>query len=387
MTLAQASRPVTDVKAASAAATPVDGAPDYVRNLPPYVTAKPASQVQMTAGVTRLRKMASNENPNGASPKALAAAAAVLTGAATYPDPFGSELKAALHARFGVPPESLVIGNGSSELLELAARCFMRAGDEAVYSQYSFIGYPHAVKSMGGRGVVVPAVDFGHDLPAMLRAITPRTRLIFVANPNNPTGTLLAPEAITHFLEQVPPHVLVVLDEAYTEYLEPAQRMDSFGLIQRFANLVVMRTFSKAYGLAGLRVGFAAAQPQVAELINRTRLVFNVNAPAQAAALAALADEDFLALSAHGNREGMKLLQDAFHTLGLPYIPSWGNFIAVDLSSVPGGLQGVNAQLLAAGFLLRPLGPYGLPNHLRITVGLPEDNAALVAALTACVKP
>lgn len=367
--------------------TPADAAPDYVRNLPPYVTAKPASQVRTAPGVQQLRKMASNENPLGASPKALAAAAAVLTGAASYPDPFGSELKAALHARFGVPADGLVIGNGSSELLELSARCFMRAGDEAVYSQYSFIGYPHAVKSMGGKGVVVPAVDFGHDLDAMLAAITPRTRLVFVANPNNPTGTLLQPDAIVRFLEQVPPQVLVVLDEAYTEYLPPAQRMDSFALIPRFANLVVLRTFSKAYGLAGLRVGFAAAQPQVAELMNRTRLVFNVNAPAQAAALAALTDDDFLALSYRTNRDGMALLGDACHALGLPFIPSWGNFIAIDMTSAPGGAQGVNQHLQAAGFIVRPLGPYGLANHLRVTVGLAEDNQALIEVLRHCVKP
>lgn len=347
----------------------------------------PASQAATTvaapASKPRVRQMASNENPLGASPKALAAAQADLPGAGNYPDAQCTALKAALSARYGVPPECLVIGNGSSELLELSARCFLQPGDEAVYSQYAFIGYPHAVKSAHATSLVVPARDFGHDLTAMRAAITPRTRLVLVANPNNPTGTLLGAQALTNFIAEIPPEITVVLDEAYAEYLPPDQRMDAFALVPRFANLVVLRTFSKAYGLAGLRVGFAAAQAPLAERMNRARLVFNVNAPAQAAAHAALADEDFLALTYRTNRDGMAVIESGLRDLGLPFIPSSGNFIAVDFSGVPGGAEGVNRHLIERGIVLRALGPYGLPNHLRITIGLPEDHVALLGYLRA----
>ena len=339
------------------------------------------------APLQRLRRMDANENPRGASPQALAAARAVLEAAAHYPDAAGNELKAALAARFGVAPEGLVLGNGSSELLELAARCFLGAGDEAVLSQYSFIGYPHAIKMAGATGIVVPARDFGHDLAAMAAAITPRTKLVFVANPNNPTGTFLAQQEIVAFLERVPGHVVVVLDEAYSEYLPPEKRMNAFALLARFANLVVVRTFSKAHGLAGLRVGFAAARAALAEPMNRARLVFNVNAPAQAAARAALQDEAFLSRVYRDNREGMDTLAAALQELGVPFVESWGNFLAADFSGAPGGPAAVHTQLQAQGFLVKPLGGYGLPDHLRITIGLAEDNAALARALRACLRP
>lgn len=334
----------------------------------------------------RVRQMASNENPLGASPKALTAAQADLPGAGNYPDAQCTALKAALSARYGVPPECLVIGNGSSELLDLSARCFLQPGDEAVYSQYAFIGYPHAVRSAHATSVVVPAREHGHDLAAMRAAITPRTRLVLVANPNNPTGTLLAAQALTNFIAEVPSDVTVVLDEAYAEYLPPDERMDAFALVPRFANLVVLRTFSKAYGLAGLRVGFAAAQAPLAERMNRARLVFNVNAPAQAAARAALEDEDFLALTYRTNRDGMVMLEAGLRELGLPFIASSGNFIAVDFSGVAGGADAVNRHLIEHGFVLRALAPYGLPNHLRITVGLSEDHAALFDCLRMLLK-
>ena len=376
----------TSPTASNPATSPASCAPDYIRKLPPYMGTRLPAPVARAAGVTHLRKMASNENPLGASPKALAAAQAALAESALYPDAFATGLRSALSECFNTPAEGLVIGNGSSELIDLAARCFLRSGDEAVYAQYSFIGYPLAVKSVGATSVVVPARAFGHDLDAMLAAITPRTRLVFIANPNNPTGTLLPERDIVHFLEQVPPEVLVILDEAYTEYLPPEHRMNAFALLPRFANLVVMRTFSKAYGLAGLRVGFAAAHADVAELLNRTRLVFNVSMPAQAAALAALDDADFLARTYRGNREGMAMLTTALRTLGLPFIESWGNFVAVDFSSASGGAAAVNSHLQAQGFFLRPLAPYGLPGHLRITIGLPEDNAALIDTLRALLR-
>ncbi len=360
---------------------PADIAPDYIRSLPPYVPGKPAAELRREQPVETVTTMASNENPLGASPKALAAIGAALAGVAIYPDPNGFDLKAALGARFGLEPAQIVLGNGSSELLDLAARAFLRAGDEAVYAQYSFISYPLAVKAVGAVGLCVPAVDYGHDLAAMARAIGERTRLVFVANPNNPTGTLLGEAQIRDFLARVPRHVLVILDEAYNEYLPPQQRMDSFALVREFANLVVMRTFSKAYGLAGLRVGYAVAHPAVAELMNRTRLVFNVNALAQCAAVAALNDDEFVARTCEVNRRGQAQLTAAFERLGLPNVPSYGNFVLADFSKAKRSASDVNQRLLASGFIVRPLGPYGLPQHLRVTVGLPEENAAFIAAL------
>lgn len=367
-------------------ASPADVAPDYIRNLPPYVPGKPASEVRREQSVETIYKMASNENPLGVSPKAVAAMQAALQGVATYPDPNGFDLKAALGRRFGVAPEQVVLGNGSSELLDLAARSFLRQGDEAVFSQYSFIAYPVAVKAVGATGVKVPARDYGHDLDAMRAAITERTRLVFVANPNNPTGTLLAPQQVRDFIAAVPAHVLVILDEAYTEYLPPEQKVDTLAWVREFPNLIVMRTFSKAYGLAGLRVGYAVAQPAVAELMNRTRLVFNVNALAQCAAIAALDDDEFVTRTYEVNRAGQLQLAAAFERLGLPWIPSYGNFVAVNFAQAPVKAAEVFQRLLRAGFIVRPLGPYGLADHLRITVGLAHENEAFIGALENVLK-
>ena len=371
------------MNALSKVLTPADVAPDYIKSLPPYVPGKPASEVRREQGIESITKMASNENPLGTSPKAVAAMSAVVSGMAVYPDPSGYDLKAALGVRHGVHQEQLVLGNGSSELLDLLARTFLQAGDEAVFSQYSFIAYAVAVKSVGAHGVRVPAVDYGHDLDAMAEAIGERTRLVFVANPNNPTGTLLSEAAIRAFLSRVPSHVLVILDEAYTEYMQPDQAMDSIALSRDYPNLVVLRTFSKAYGLAGLRVGFAVAHPRVAELLNRTRLVFNVNAVAQAAAIAALGDEAFVRKTYEVNQAGLAQLVEACQRLGLPYVPSSGNFLMVDFSGAPHSATEVNKRLLARGIIVRPLGPYGLPQHLRITVGLPGENTLFIEALDA----
>lgn len=367
--------------------TPADVAPEYIKGLPPYVPGKPSSEVRREQGIDHVTKLASNENPLGTSPKALAAMAAVLQGMAIYPDPTGHDLKAALCRRHGLQPEQIVLGNGSSELLDLCARAFLAPGSEAVYSQYSFIAYPVAVKCVGGVGVSVPAIGYGHDLEGMAAAVGERTRLVFVANPNNPTGTLLDEARIRAFLARVPAHVLVILDEAYTEYLPPERRMDSMALVREFPNLIVLRTFSKAYGLAGVRVGFGVAHRAVADLLNRTRLVFNVNALAQAAATAALDDDEFVARTYAVNRAGLEQLARAFERLGLPHVPSFGNFVLVDFGAAAHPAAEVNRQLLARGLIVRPLGPYGLPQHLRITVGLPEENEALIAALRDILQP
>lgn len=361
------------------ATSPVEAAPAYIRSLPPYVPGKPASAAMGEA--SHVCMMASNENPLGASPLAVAAMQAIVGQAAIYPDPHGEALKAALGQRFGIATERVLLGNGSSELIDLVARTFLRAGDEAVYSQYAFMAYPLAIQLINAVAVKVPARDHGHDLDAMAAAITPRTRLVFVANPNNPTGTRLSEAQLRHFLAAVPAHVAVLLDEAYTEYQAPEERIDAFKLVDDFPNLVLCRTFSKAYGLAGMRVGYAVAQPAMTELLNRARPVFNVNALAQGAAVAALSDHAFLAETYRVNREGMAQLAQAFDRLGLPRIPSSGNFIAADFSGQRLGAAQVFQRLLRAGFLVRPLTPYGLPHHLRVTIGTPQQNLDFITAL------
>jgi len=275
-------------------AAPAAQAPDYVRRISPYVGGKPIEELARELGFdpASIVKLASNENPRGPSPKAVAAIAAAAGDVTRYPDGNAYALKQALGARLGVDPDQIVLGNGSNDVLELVTHAFLRPGDEAVYAEHAFAVYPLATQARGATGVVVPARDYGHDLTAMLAAITPRTRIVFVANPNNPTGTWLPPEALRAFVAAVPPQVLVVLDEAYNEYLDPAQHAPSAAWTGTHANLIVSRTFSKAHGLAALRVGYGIMDANVADMLNRVRQPFNVNALAQAAALAAQARDE-----------------------------------------------------------------------------------------------
>ncbi|WP_076999448.1 histidinol-phosphate transaminase [Variovorax sp. KK3] len=321
--------------------------------------------------------LANNENPLGMPESARRAAAAALQGAGNYPDSNGTALKHALAARLDVPMEWLTLGSGSSEILTLAAQVCAKPGEAVVYSQYGFVVYGQAAAHAHARSIVVPAHDFGHDLAAMRAAIGPDTRLVFVANPNNPTGTFLEGEALLDFLQSVPPEVTVLLDEAYTEYLAPGQRYDSMGWVRRFPNLLVARTFSKAYGLAGLRIGYGVSQPALTARLNAQRPRYNVGTPAQAAAVAALADEAFLARSYQLNAAGRAQLANGLHELRLASIPSSGNFLMAQV----GEGRTVHARLLAAGIEVSLLDNYGLPHWLRITVGLPEQNAAVLAAL------
>ncbi|RST55913.1 histidinol-phosphate transaminase [Variovorax sp. MHTC-1] len=321
--------------------------------------------------------LASNENPLGMPESARRAAAAALEGAGNYPDSNGIALKHALSARLDVPMDWLTLGSGSSEILELAAQVSVKPGEGIVYSQYGFIVYAQAAAHAHARSTVVPAQDFGHDLAAMRAAIVEDTRLVFVANPNNPTGTFIEAGPLLEFLQSVPAHVTVLLDEAYTEYLAPAQRYDSIGWVRRFPNLIVARTFSKAFGLAGLRIGYGVAQPALAARLNAQRPRFNVSTPAQAAAVAALADEVFLARSYQLNTIGRAQLANGLHELRLASIPSSGNFLMVQV----GEGRTVHARLLAAGIEVSLLDNYGLPHWLRITVGLAEQNEAVLAAL------
>lgn len=354
-----------------------DFAPEYVRAIAPYQPGKPIAELERELGITDIVKLASNENPLGASPKAIAAMRVALADIARYPDGNGFELKAAIARHCGVGADQIVLGNGSNDVLELAARVFLRPGAAAVYSRHAFAVYPLVTQAMGALGIETPARDYGHDLDAMLRAITPETRVVFIANPNNPTGTLLAPAAVRGFLEAAPRQVLVVLDEAYTEYLAPELLGDSIGWLKEFPNLVVTRTFSKAYGLAGLRVGYALARPRVADLMNRVRQPFNVNTVAQAAAVAALGDQDFVERSYQINAEGMALITGGLRRLKLDFIPSHGNFLSFRVGDAGRAYR----RLLELGVIVRPIAGYAMPEHLRVSIGLPAENQRFLSAL------
>mgnify|MGYP001236418263 CR=1 FL=1 len=354
-------------------------APEYIRSITPYQPGKPISELarEMNLIEASIVKLASNENPLGMSAAARDAAQQSLGELARYPDGNAFALKAALSRKFDLAPEQLVIGNGSNDIIELAARTFLAPGRSSVFSQHAFAVYPLATNATGAKCIEVAAKHFGHDLEAMLAAIEPDTRIVFIANPNNPTGTLLSGAALEAFLERVPAQVLVVLDEAYTEYLDAAQRYDALAWLPRFPNLLVSRTFSKAYGLAGLRVGYGIAHPEVADLMNRVRQPFNVSSVALAAAEAALGDEEFIARSAELNRRGMKQLTEAFAELGLEWIPSAANFVTFKV----GDAAGVNLALLRQGVIVRPIAGYGMPEWLRVSIGLPEENARFIEAL------
>ena len=356
----------------------IDALP-YVRAIAPYQAGKPIEELAREQGLRpeSIVKLASNENPLGMPASARAAIEAALGDLGRYPDSNGFELKAALSRKLDVPAEWITLGNGSNDILEAAAAVMLAPGRSCVYAQHSFAVYPLATQARGARAIVVPARDYGHDLEAMAAAIAPDTRLVFVANPNNPTGTFVAAEAMAAFLERVPPQVVVVLDEAYNEYLPPALRHPSIDWVRRWPNLLVSRSFSKAYGLAGLRVGYGVAQPELTDLLNRVRQPFNCNSLAQAAAVAALADEAFVARSVEINRAGMAQVTAAFDAMGLRYLPSHGNFVLVEV----GDGAGVYRELLRRGVIVRPVANYALPQWLRVTIGLPEENAKFVAAL------
>ncbi|GLR13807.1 histidinol-phosphate aminotransferase 2 [Chitinimonas prasina] len=358
-------------------------APQHVRDLAPYQGGKPIADLarELNLDPASIIKLASNENPQGLSSKAREAMLLAMDGLTRYPDDNGYALKAAIARRFAVQPSQIVLGNGSNDILELAARIFVTPADTVVYSQYAFAYYRLATQAAGARGLEVRAVEYGHDLGAMLAAIQPDTKLVFIANPNNPTGTLCRPGDVLEFLESCPPQVLVVLDEAYVEFLPPEKRSDTLALLQRFPNLLVCRTLSKAYGLAGLRIGFGIASPAVAELLNRVRRPFNVNALAQAAAVAALDDAEFLRETIRINTAGMQQLTEAFIRLGIPFIPSHANFITFHVGD--GAL--LNQYMLEQGVIIRPLTNYGMRDSLRVSIGLPEENARFIAVLEAAL--
>ncbi len=360
-----------------------DLAPAYVRAIAPYQPGKPISELARELGLAEadIIKLASNENPLGPSPLALAAAQDALHDMALYPDGAGYALKTKLSVRLNVTASQIVLGNGSNDVLDMVARALLAPGTSSVYSQHAFAVYPIATQTVGAHGIAAPARDYGHDLTAMHAAIRDDTRVLWIANPNNPTGTFLPWAEIEAFLESVPPQVLVVLDEAYGDYLPHADRLDTVQWLARFPNLLITRTFSKAYGLAGLRVGYGLGHPDVIDLLNRVRHPFNVNLPALAAAEAALDDSDFLARSYALNSAGMAQLTAGLAELGIESVPSKGNFLLAKV----GDAARVNVELLKRGVIVRPVAGYGLPEFLRVSVGLAGQNARFLDALSVVV--
>lgn len=361
----------------------IDGAPHYIRAIAPYQPGKPIAELAREMGLdeANIVKLASNENPLGMSPRARAAIQAALDDLALYPDGNGFVLKSAIAERFGVGLDQIVLGNGSNDVLEMVARAFLAPGTSAVYSRHAFAVYPLATQAAGAIGLEAPARDFGHDLVALRARVQRHTRVVWIANPNNPTGTLLHNDALHTMLQSFArTDAVVVLDEAYVEYMDPARQAPVRDWLAEFPNLIVTRTFSKAYGLAGLRVGFALCRPEVADLLNRVRQPFNVNSLALAAAAAALDDAAFLAESKRVNDAGMAQFTEGFRRLGLDWIPSAGNFVAVRVDE-QGDAMPLFQALLKKGVIVRPVANYGMPEYLRISIGLPHQNARCLEAL------
>lgn len=357
-----------------------------VRALQPYQPGKPESELKREYGLDDVIKLASNENPMGPGARAVDAASAELRGAHRYPDGAGFALRHALAEQHAVDPLQVTLGNGSNDVLALVANAFLEPGREAVFSAHAFAVYPIVTQAAGASAVVVPANDgdhpmpFGHDLAAMAAAVTERTRVVFVANPNNPTGTWLQAEPLRAFLQGLPPEVIAVVDEAYFEYADDPEYPDASRWLQDFPNLVVTRTFSKAHGLAAFRVGYGLSHPAVADLLNRVRQPFNVSSVAQAAALASLGDQDYIAQSVALNREQRDWLRHELQALGLQVLPSAGNFLCFRIGDQA---DAVYQGLLRRGVILRPVANYALPGFLRVTVGLPAENARFLEALKA----
>ena len=356
----------------------------YVREIAAYAPGKPIEELARELGLEAhsIIKLASNENPLGAPESARRAMQAAIDEIGRYPDGNAFSLRSALASRLKVPLEWVTVGSGSNDILEMAASAMLAPGRSCIFSQYSFAVYALATQTRGAHGIVVPAVRYGHDLAQMSQAVRADTRLIYIANPNNPTGTFVEGALLESFLESIPPEVVVVIDEAYNEYLPPELRYDAIGWVRRFPNLLVSRTFSKAYGLAGLRVGYGVAQEELSGLLNRVRMPFNVSTPAQAAACAALSDEYFLTRSYELNRRGLGQLQSRLQDMGLETVPSFANFLLVRVAAATRVYQ----ELLARGVIVRPVGNYDLPEWLRVTVGLPQENERFLHTLPVALE-
>lgn len=367
-----------------------------VRALQPYVPGKPIEELQRDLGLSNIVKLASNENPLGLSSKVIDAIQSSLKEGARYPDGNGYLLKQALveyYAQKGhlLSPNQLTLGNGSNDVLELIARAFVGRSDEVVFSEYAFAIYSIVTQAIGATAIEVPAKDWGHDLIAMSEAITSKTKVVFLANPNNPTGTAFNKTELIHFMDSVPNHVLVVLDEAYGEYILDDDFPDGLNLLPSYSNLIVTRTFSKAWGLASMRVGYAISNPVIADMLNRVRQPFNVNLFAQLSASAVLKDSEYLQRGIELNEMGLKQIEEALHKLGLPFIPSKGNFITFNVHAssgdkLPYSGEDVYLMMLKEGVIVRPLANYKMPDFLRVSVGLLEENQRFINSLTAVIN-
>lgn len=348
-----------------------------VSRIMPYQPGKPMEELERELGITDIIKLASNENAHGPSSRVRAALADVPD-ILRYPDGNGFALKNALAAYHQIEPECITLGNGSNDILDLIVRAFVTTGQQTVYSQHAFAIYPIVTLSVGAEPVEVPACNREHDLDAMARVVTGETRVIFIANPNNPTGTWINSEALETFMQTVPEDVIVVLDQAYYEYVREPDYPNCIQWVQRYPNLIATRTFSKAYGLAGLRVGYSVSHPDIADLLNRVRQPFNVNCAALYLAEIALGDQAHIRECVEFNQAGLRQLADGLDSMGIHFIPSVANFICVDLQqpALP-----VYEQLLREGVIVRPIGGYGMPEHLRVSVGLEQENQAFLAAL------
>ena len=354
-----------------------------LKGLTPYQPGKPIEELEREYGVSNIIKLASNENPLGPGAASIEAIKAELTELSRYPDGNGFILKQKLAGKLNVQQSQITLGNGSNEILEFLARAFVTEQNEVIFSEHAFAVYPLVTQAINAKAVVTPAKNWGHDLDAMLEAVTDKTRLVFVANPNNPTGTWVDGDSLKAFISSLPSHVIVVIDEAYFEYandsrLQAAEYGSAIRWLDEFPNLVVTRTFSKAYGLAALRIGYSISHPDVSDLLNRVRQPFNANHLAIAAAAAALDDDEHLERSIQLNADGMQNLIKGFNAMGLDYIPSVGNFICVDVGK---DAAKVYDALLYEGVIVRPVANYGMPSYLRVTVGLPEENERFLQSL------
>jgi histidinol-phosphate aminotransferase len=352
--------------------------PEHIRTLIPYVPGKPIEELERELGIKDSIKLASNENPIGPSPKALEAISRMLHDIHRYPEGSGFYLKQKLAQKHRVSPDQIILGNGSNEAIEILMRTFLQPGDEAVISKHAFVVYPLVLQAIGGKGIFVPMKNYTHDVLAMAAAITPKTKMVFIANPNNPTGTMVGQELFDKFMNSIPERVIVAIDEAYDEYVEAPDYPDSLKYLREGRQVVIFKTFSKIYGLAGLRIGYGIAPEEFVEVMNRVREPFNVNSVAQAAALAAIDDREHVEKCREINRLGKQYLYKKFEEMGLSYVPSEANFILLDVGQDAGPIY---EKLLRYGVIVRPVKGYGFPNHLRVTIGTEQENERFIEAL------
>ncbi len=359
--------------------------PTYISQIEPYQGGKPIKEVAREIGIAeeRIIKLASNENPLGISEKAKIAINGALNDVARYPDGNGYYLKQAISSKFLVENNQIILGNGSNDILELAARTVLSVGDEVIFSEYAFAVYEIVTKAVGAIGIEAPTNHYAHNLENFLKLISVRTKLIFIANPNNPTGTLINKLTLEEFISKVPSHILIVLDEAYDEYLSDDLKSDSFCWLSKYKNLLISRSFSKAYGLAGLRIGYGVGASELIELMNRVRQPFNVNYLAQIAATESLKDDYFIEESRKINNQGMKQITDVFKSLFIDYIPSFGNFVSFKLQDEKCAIM-YYQHLLKNGVIVRPIANYKLPQFLRVSIGLEEENNIFIDHLSSC---